>query len=485
MKLTKGDIKKHVKIFSEELNLSSNNNNNFITKLLNQKKKKKIDTDSIDNENFGNFKLNIQNIFANDDKKKKAIQYVIQIRRDRNKSPFLQKGNYNTINKDIHLSNNKSQINMSTLNKTLDNNFYDLYNENNLSRNQVKKNDYNIRKTNEIIPKENNNNNNNIKSNLFAENKNIQNLKYNNISSNNNLLRNFQNYGLYNKNEKNYNMTKLKNKILDNNYIPDQDIRYSKTIYKEQNPNQAMYNTQINFNYNTNKKYYVHKNLVYSKKNKPINRTTTNELNSKPLLIQNKSKQRKNPINNSFINNNNNLINNNINIEKIFNHKKLVKIKAVYFSIYQVKNKSNRKNEIFYKSLIKFNKDKLIPSKNNEFKLINNNKKKFEFNFKNETEMFNYIKNKYDNKKIKEMLNFNINEEKFNKMKEENNNFKIEIENLKDENEQYKIELNDIRNQFNDLNKELKITKEENEKLKDNFINNMIEEDNNPINDNE
>ena len=285
--------------------------------------------------------------------------------------------------------------------------------------------------------------------------------------------------------KKYYYMTKLKNKILDNNYIPNQDIRYSKTIHKEENPNQTMYNTQINFNYNTNKKYYVHKNLVYSKKNHPINRTTTNELNSKPLLIQNKSKQRKNPINNSFINYNNNLINNNINIEKIFNHKKLVKIKAVYFSIYQVKNKSNRKNEIFYKSLIKFNKDKLIPSKNNEFKLISNNKKKFEFNFKNEKEMFNYIKNKYDNKKIKEMLNFNINEEKFNKMKEENNKFKIEIENLKDENEQYKIELNDIRNQFNDLNKELKIAKEENEKLKDNFINNMIEEDNNPINDDE
>jgi hypothetical protein len=56
---------------------------------------------------------------------------------------------------------------------------------------------------------------------------------------------------------------------------------------------------------------------------------------------------------------------------------------------------------------------------------------------------------------------------------------KGEIDCLKDENELIKVELNDIRNQYNDINKELKITKEENEKLKDNFINNLIEDDNN------
>jgi hypothetical protein len=56
---------------------------------------------------------------------------------------------------------------------------------------------------------------------------------------------------------------------------------------------------------------------------------------------------------------------------------------------------------------------------------------------------------------------------------------KGEIDCLKDENELNKVELNDIRNQYNDINKELKITKEENEKLKDNFINNLIEDDNN------
>ena len=304
------------------------------------------------------------------------------------------------------------------------------------------------------------------------ENKNLQNLNHNKIKSNNNLLINYQNYGLYNKNEKNYNAMKLKNKILN---IPVQDIRYSKNILKNQNQNQTLFNTQINFNYNTNKKYYVHKNLVYPKMNNPINRTSINELNSKSLLVQNRTKQSKSPINNAY---NNNLINNNINIEKIFNQKKLIKIKAIYFSIYP-----GKKREKINKSLIIFSKDKLIQSNRNELQLINNTKNKFRFNFKDEKEMFNYIKNKYDNKMIKEMLDWKINEEKFNNLKEENKNLNIEIKNLKNENEQCKIELNDIRSQYNDLNRELIITKEENEKLKDNFINDMIEEDKNSVND--
>ena len=53
-----------------------------------------------------------------------------------------------------------------------------------------------------------------------------------------------------------------------------------------------------------------------------------------------------------------------------------------------------------------------------------------------------------------------------------------EINKLKYENKQYKKELVDIRNQFNDLSKEIIIIKEENEKLKDNIINNMINDEN-------
>ena len=99
----------------------------MIKKLLNQSNSRRLNTDTIDNENLGNFKINIQNIFANDDKKKKAIKYVIQLRRDRNKSPFLQKEDYYTLNKDLQMNNNKSQINMTGYNNTLDYNFDDLY----------------------------------------------------------------------------------------------------------------------------------------------------------------------------------------------------------------------------------------------------------------------------------------------------------------------------------------------------------------------
>ena len=474
MNLRKVDTQKHTKIFSDDLNIASNPQSYLIKKLLNQSNSKRLNTDTIENENLGNFKINIQNIFANDDKKKKAIKYVIQLRRDRNKSPFLQKEDYYTLNKDLQMNNNKSQINMTGYNNTLDYNFDDLYNRKTLNRNKIKNNESNDysqrRKTENISNKDNNDYY--IKSNIFVENKNLLNFHHNKIKSNNNLLRNYQNYGLYNKNEKNYNAMKLKNKILN---IPIQDIRYSKNILKNPNQNQTLFNTQINFNYNTNKKYYVHKNLVYPKMNNPINRTSINELNSKSLLVQNRAKQRKIPINNAY---NNNLINNNINIEKVFNQKTLIKIKAIYFSIYP-----GKKKEKINKSLIIFSKDKLIQSNRNELQLINDNKNKFQFNFKDEKEMFNYIKNKYDNKMIKKMLDLRINEEILNNLKEENKNLNIEIQNLKNENEQCKIELNDIRNQYNDLNRELNITKEENEKLKDNFINDMIEEDKNSVND--
>ena len=52
-----------------------------------------------------------------------------------------------------------------------------------------------------------------------------------------------------------------------------------------------------------------------------------------------------------------------------------------------------------------------------------------------------------------------------------------EINKLKYENKQYKKELIDIRNQFNELSNEKKLLKEENEKLKENIINNMINDD--------
>ena len=504
MKLSKGGIHKHhIKMFSEDLNKSSNTKNYFISNLLNKSGSKGINTEKIEPENFGNFKLNIQNIFSNDDKKKKAIQYVTKIRNERNKSPYIQQGEYYTLNKDINIENLKSRINKIKSDnnfrnekrfdissdkkdyKTLDYNFYDLYKDRTLNTNfysnvkentsKKKNNGYNInvnRRNVETIQSNYNDNNNYIRSSFMVNDKNTKNFSGNKNHSNNNVLKNYQNYGIYNdKKAKNYNMTKLKDKILN---IPNQDEKYPRLIPQE-NQNQAMYNTQINFNYNTNKKYYVHKNLVYSKLNNPTSRV--NDSNSKTsLLTQSQSKPRVKILNDNY--NNNNFRNSNIIIEKIFNPKKLSIINPVYFTI---TTRRNRKYKYIDKNLQKFSKDKLIFCEQNELELINN-KNNFKFNFKNETEMFNYIKNKYNDKKIKELLNLKKNEDKLNNLKEENNKLKKEIDNLQIENEQCKIELNDIRSQYNDLNKELNIAKEENEKLKDNFINNMIEDNNNEIN---
>ena len=80
MKLAKGgSIKQHIKVFSADLNKSSGVRNHFISKLLNQSNSKVINTDTLETENLGSFATNIQNIFGNDEKKKKAIQYVIRI----------------------------------------------------------------------------------------------------------------------------------------------------------------------------------------------------------------------------------------------------------------------------------------------------------------------------------------------------------------------------------------------------------------------
>jgi hypothetical protein len=264
---------------------------------------------------------------------------------------------------------------------------------------------------------------------------------------------------------------KIKNKML-NIQNQNQNMKYPQVIQRNQNQDQTAYNTQINFNYNTNQKYYVHKNFVYSKVNYHTYKEKNNS-NSKMLLNKNDLQPKI-----SSININNTTRNNNIIVEKIFNPKKLSKIDSIHFMI---KPRKNIKYIIKDKNQIKFSKDKLINCNHNDFEIINN-KNKSEFNFENEKEMINYIKNKYNDRKLKEILDLkqNIeNEEEYIRLKEENNILKGEIDCLKDENELIKVELNDIRNQYNDINKELKITKEENEKLKDNFINNLIEDDNN------
>ena len=87
MKLTKGKVYNslkfrkinHLKYVSEDFNNASNPNNFFISNLFKQNRIK-----TLENENLPNLKTNIQNIFSNEDNKRKAIQYLIKLRKDRN-----------------------------------------------------------------------------------------------------------------------------------------------------------------------------------------------------------------------------------------------------------------------------------------------------------------------------------------------------------------------------------------------------------------
>ena len=102
MKLTKSkEIKEfkykkkyHNKNASEDLNILKNTDSNiFLSKFLNNKNINinnninKLKNEILKKENLPNLKTNIQNIFANDEKKQKAIQYLIKIRKERNSSP--------------------------------------------------------------------------------------------------------------------------------------------------------------------------------------------------------------------------------------------------------------------------------------------------------------------------------------------------------------------------------------------------------------
>ena len=221
MKLARGGtFRKHVKIASEDLSKSLNTNtkNYLISKLLNKSNNKTIETEK--DENLGNFRTSVQNIFANDDKKKKAIQYVIKIRKEREKSPqnevkralFNNKSEINITNKNINTNRN---INTDLFNlykeKTINNEYYSRNDTNNFNNsiNVTKRYFETMNNTNERC-----NNPNNIFLNNINNNENYHHKK----TPSNNVLKNFQNYSLYNNNynnitnkkEKHYNMNKIK-----------------------------------------------------------------------------------------------------------------------------------------------------------------------------------------------------------------------------------------------------------------------------------
>ena len=527
----------HNKNASEDLNILKNvDSNYFISKFLNNKNINtgggganinKIKNEILKKENLPNLKTNIQNIFANDDKKQKAIQYLIKIRKERNSSPStdfkkilasestrdifvdkkekdkekgieitpynIRKNRYiHHVNKPIITSYNLSQNNFYIKNKEKENSQSKKKEKQNINFNNAKSpfsnNNNNIYKN---IFNTNNNTINNTNSNKRIHiNKNNSNKTYDNlINKENNPININENYNntkinnnAYTNYIKNSNISKLKIQLLNEKEISN----YSLINNKQKNNNN---NNNINNNNNDNS-FYIHKKpiSIYTKRNFRNAYTDRDILNSNILIKEignnknrnyiateirkndykiNNSKDNKSPISlNESINNKKNII---FKEPKKFNNKDLFKINYIQFSIISKIKNEKIKNNYKINNNFRFN-----------IKGINNNKNKFIFN--NESEVIEYIKNKYNKQKDSDIGDNKIgliSIEQANKIKEKNEKLMNEINKLKYENKQYKKELVDIRNQFNDLSKEIIIIKEENEKLKDNIINNMINDENN------
>ena len=291
----------------------------------------------------------------------------------------------------------------------------------------------------------------------------------------------------------NYNNSKINNNYAYTNYIRNNKISKIKNQLlneKEINNYSIVNNRNINNNNNDNSFYIPKKPIsIYTKRNIRNSYTDRDILNSNIFIKEigkNKNRKyiateiRKNNYKINYSKENNNLISLNessdnkkiINLKegKKFNNNNLYKINVIQFYITSKNKKEKLKDK--FKNNLKINKNTGLYIKG-----INNNKNKFIFN--NENEIIEYFKNKYNKQKNNDIGNNNIGLipiDQVNKIKEKNEKL---INKLKYENIQYKKELIDVRNQFNDLSKEILNIKEENEKLKDNIINNMINDENN------
>ena len=312
---------------------------------------------------------------------------------------------------------------------------------------------------------------------------NIKNNKLNNYEStiNSPTIKNnpFENY------MKNYNIFKIRNKIL--------------SLQNNKNEKISINNNNINKSFFINNK----PNPIYTKINIKNNHPERNNLNTNSNIVKRyKYKDYILPKKSIYkIGNNKIQINKtNYDLEKTkkifddsrgmfkkFNNNNLSKINSIQIDIIGKRNKLNRR--IDNNSNSKFNKEKLIINGNIKFNINNDAKNKFKFN--NDEEIIEYFKKNYDKEKLKHMFELENNENRILKVNKIDNDEDIkklgeierekekqelysEIKKLKHENKLYKKELVDVRNQFNDLSKELVAVKEENEKLKDNIINNML-----------
>jgi len=548
MKLTKGKVYNslkfrkinHLKFASEDFNNASNHNNFFISNFL---KYNTIKT--LENENLPNLKNNIQNIFSNEDNKRKAIQYLIKLRKDRS-SPSTdfkkiltarQESESNIHkNKKINLykfQNNENKKNKSIIKPLITS--YDLsvnsFDFRPININKKKRNDnerHMVKITsifNNLISEDEDCDYNNISNNFNNRN------KYSFFSLNKNIANNKRTFGYIPHNINKKNKYSFNNNIKNNKTFLDQ-IMLNDEINDDNNDSQKIQrNSFMNKTKSQNSYKYIIKqdklipnNHIYKKINLKNIYHHKNNLNYKIIKKNRLNSEREKT--NTFDNMHNqkdikdirvnlkiqekNINKDEKNLKREFNNNDLYEINSIQLSINKIiKKENNISNNISFASF-KNNESNIFSNEydnnyKNKFNInnltlcnqvninLNENKINDKLIFNNNEEIIEYIKKIYNNEKIKEIFLLEdkskkeienrllglMSLEEGNKIKEKNKELLNENSKLKYENKQFKKELIDIRNQFNDLSKEIIIVKEENEKLKDNIINNMIDDDNN------
>ena len=208
----------------------------------------------IDTKNLINCDENIQNIFSSDEKRQKAIRYIINSLNDKNKEKFkkikLNRNNYNSYNNNRYFSTEQENDNDMDINKNKNPNYI----------NEIK----------------------DINENYKIETPKRKNENYNSINEN-----------IYNNNSRKFNINNSKNNI----YTPKKKKEY--LIYNDENEinekNDIAQNPFNNLEEN-NSKFYDKNNIINNKKElfKKLNLININDHENRNLFNGNQSINNKN-----------------------------------------------------------------------------------------------------------------------------------------------------------------------------------------------
>ena len=513
MKLTKGKIYNslkfrkinHLKYSSEDFNNRSNHNNFFISNFLKQNKIK-----TLENENLPNLKTNIQNIFSNEDNKRKAIQYLIKLRKDRN-SPSTdfkkilssRQESESDIHKNKEINLYKFQNNENKKNKTIIKPIFTSY--------DLSVNSFDFRPINLKKKKRNDTDKNNIVkissilNNLISEDEdcdyndisnNFNNAnKYSLISLNKNIFNNKRTFGYIPDNVNKKNKYSFNNKIKNNKTFEEQIILNDETNDDNSETQKIKRNSFMNKN-NSQNSYkqiikhntLIQKNPIYKKLNLKNVYRHKYKLNSNIIKKNylNSEREQINNLDDIYIHKDikdirvnlkkqeQNMYQNEKNLKREFNNNDLYEINCIQLSINKtIKKENNFSNNISFASF-KNNENNIFSNEyennNNKFNInnltlcnqvninLNENKINDKLIFNNKEEIIEYIKKLYNIEKIKEifLLEDKSKKEIENRLLglmslEEGNKIKEKNEELLNENSKLKYENKQYKKELIDI----------------------------------